>query len=552
VVADAGELRRFVTIREAARSNPEIVLPYSAWDRGADTDAALAVHLGRGHPTFAVGVVLSAWLREGDIAATERRVGEIISHWDLDRPGTRLVYEFEWEILGTVLEPGWYSGMSDWSFMLLLFSLWQETGNPSYRQLGDRLLALAVSPVAAGGTIWTSASGCWLSEYAWPDIREDQESAVLNGHQYALVAVGLLATTLQDAELTTLFDTCMAGMRARLGEYRQTGDWPAYMLNPLSVNMVDYLMLEIALFDSLGSLSTYESMAGEAEWRRSALARQFPVFGDASADDERIMFTQIGPPHPYNLDWGTVTFRCSDGVLDEEFVMDRQRDLSIPISDRGFVDAPTSLRLEQTRCTVSTTLFGPEFRIFEAEVLLDEAPPIASSVAGYRIASTLNMASWSTDRSFGVPLAEEPDDPSDPYAYLDAESRIVLEFDEPLRIEASDLFVVEVGSSARLPVSVTLHSETGDCFRYYPALERSPANAVLLSTLGFVGCGADVELSGLTLTFARTDLAQPVRVSVGRVIVFDSRLQMRRWFADTQATLPDDGGLPCDCELSSL
>jgi hypothetical protein len=36
------------------------------------------------------------------------------------------------------------------------------------------------------------------------------------------------------------------------------------------------------------------------------------------------------------------------------------------------------------------------------------------------------------------------------------------------------------------------------------------------------------------------------------VIVFDSRLQMRRWFADTQATLPDDGGLPCDCELSSL
>lgn len=538
-----GSLEAFDTVLEIHEEHPEILLPFSGWERPGETDELLTKSLEGEHPTSAVGVVLSSWLRDRDVAATEARVGRIVSHWNLDSPGNRLVYGFEWDIFGTILEPGWYSGMSDWSFLMLLVSLWQETDNEYYKDLADRLLEMATAPVPEGGTVWSSERGCWLSEYAWTGMREDQETAVLNGHQYALVALGVIASTTADASLERLFNHCVQGMLTRSAEFRSLTVWPYYMLNPRSVDTPDYAFYEASLFDSLASLTSYPEMIEEAEWRRSLLRRHFPVFGVAGSDGSRIMFTQIGPPHPYNLDWGVVTLECSDGRLTERFVMDRQRDKSLPIAERGFIDMPTGMNLDSARCTVSSTLFGPDFRIFDTEVEVLDPVSLESSEVAYSVGSTLNMASWSTETVFGVPLAKRSDGGADnPLAYLDAESRITIEFNEPLGVTADDLFVVEVTSSATVPIYVTLHGASVDCGRYYPPLERSDVNAVLLSTLGFKDCPSSLDLTGLTLTFYRSSLEQPVRVGVGRVIKFSDRLQMRQWFSEVQPYLPDDGG----------
>jgi hypothetical protein len=102
------------------------------------------------------------------------------------------------------------------------------------------------------------------------------------------------------------------------------------------------------------------------------------------------------------------------------------------------------------------------------------------------------------------------------------------------------MFVIEVGSDSALPLVVALHGEAGDCSRYYPPLVSAETNAILLSTLGFLECDSSQNLSGVTLTFIRSELESDATVEIGRVIVFDDRAQLKNWFDEIAPVLPEE------------
>ncbi|KAG1531253.1 hypothetical protein G6F50_016804 [Rhizopus delemar] len=75
---------------------------------------------------------------------------------------------------------------------LVLYAGWQQFGIERYRDEAIKSAKRSLVPPTEGGVLWRSPKGCWLSEYAWASMTQEQEFHVLNGHLYVARATARL------------------------------------------------------------------------------------------------------------------------------------------------------------------------------------------------------------------------------------------------------------------------------------------------------------------------------------------------------------------------
>lgn len=499
-----------------------------------DVDERFEDALGKSHPLFTVAAAFGQWLETRDEEAATARLDRIIDKWSLDEWGTRAEYGFAYKVGQEDLPPGWYSGMSDWVLPLFLIGVWQESGREDYKEIADRLVAQASRPISDGGTLWLDGDSCWISEYAWEGMSLEQESFVMNGHQFALTAMGVIAATTGDDQLKDLFSRCSRGIFDRSPKYRERANWPLYMLNPQSIDTRSYSIFEILTFDGLAALSDDQRFRDEADWRRQAFRATHPVNAVTSPTSGRdeLVLSLVAPPHPYDFDMYAVSVECTDGTSTRRFRTTKPRDVSLLPKERGLARGSLGdLDPAKAMCDVMSTRGDVKIPLFRTEVT--DARTVAAAAPAPHSVTTLNTeATESGAVRIDPPAADAGTD------YTALQSRITYSAKAPLSVSEGSVLGVTLGSGGERPTSLIVTSGKRTCQRYYPPVREHPRNALLFSPMGITGCEDLTTVDSVTVVFYRSGLEAPFEVEPGELFAFDSPAQLVNWIDATNPFLP--------------
>jgi len=513
------------------RDHPEIAATYLTFSNTNDEEL-FDEQVALGHPTFATGQALSAWLIESDTELAVRRAEKMIDTWNLRDANApaKLNYKFDYVVNGQTLPAEeWWSAMSDFSFPILLVGLWQETKNLEYKEIAERLVLQALKPVDEGGAVWPVGGNCWLSEYAWEGMTQSDELWVLNGAMYALVSLGLLSSSLDSEALSAAFSSCAHGTMTKFPDFLEDSAWPLYMLHEPTINQPHYVTFEITLLDALFRITGEEAFSDQATLRRGMLGRNYPIVGIRENQKNRIVFTQNAGPHPYLPDLRFTELTCTDSQIVQKFRLTSPR--ASPFSyEKAFLDEETDLNLEQTTCDVFETRSPEHYKVpimLNQPVLVSENfsadPFVPSSAEG-----TLNVNRIAA-RTFSLkPLGD-----ANPAKPTSAQSRINVTPDASinLRKDASHESLFGFTISADVDVNLRLVVFDGDlsCSRTYPSITAGEDNLVLLSLAGFKDCAEVNSVDSIRLVFPRASLDEPSAVEIGELMQFKDISQFRTY-----------------------
>ncbi|MDC9823041.1 D-glucuronyl C5-epimerase family protein [Devosia sp. ZB163] len=447
------------------------------------------------------------------------------------REGGQIVrwnYDFDYEDL----KSGWWSGMDGFATPLALYAASEVLEDVTLRTLALAALRQAIKSPTAGGSIWRDASGCWLSEFSWPNMSVNDEYFVLNGHLYGMQALYLLASATQDPELVEAYQCAVAGTRAKADAFNAIPDWSLYMLNEASVSPPHYVIFESVQLSSLAAL-TGEKLFTEMQLvRQRDLALQYPVH---AMDDGKLLFSHVGAPHPYLLDTYPVSLECKlpNGELwrTESNFPHRQGEEFLK---RAFIvatpPAPPSSCKAISDNGVQATLF--------------EMPPLPERRDQHAtLTPTVSVAFDAVaidDRTVTVaPLFSAA---ADPAHYTSTRANIALETEIP--ISTTSLFGIEVSPSRDIAIGITVEDDHGTrATRYYPGLRAGETSLVLLSKVGFPKYESLTDrLSKLTI-HVWTDPENlpdqgPFEMELGNVVTFGNTLALYRYLVDSGSVVP--------------
>src|SRR5690606_5663085 len=123
--------------------------------------------LDKGDPMRLSTYIFRDFYNRKNVDMTESMIDSVIDKWDL-KQSQRLDYTFPHGNLG----PGWWSGMDNLLFPMLLIAFNQEKPNQEYLNLAKAMLTNAIKTPEEGGVLWhISSGGCWLSEYSWKEMK---------------------------------------------------------------------------------------------------------------------------------------------------------------------------------------------------------------------------------------------------------------------------------------------------------------------------------------------------------------------------------------------
>ncbi|WP_170297211.1 D-glucuronyl C5-epimerase family protein [Georgenia thermotolerans] len=487
------------------------------------------------HPTYAVAAVLGSWFRTGETATAKARTEQIIARWGIRDGATRLDYGFEYTLNGEHVEAGWWSGMSDWTFPLLLTALAQETGDDEYAHLRDSMVENALKPVEEGGTLWNEDNGCWISEYAWSGMDRNQESHVLNGHQYALVAMGMIAASTDDSELAKVFQDCSANTVAKLPEFWGNDVWPSYMLHRRTINQPHYAVFEISLFEALARLSGDARYLEAIKERQDAFARTYPVTGVVSDEGSRLIFTQMAGPHPYLRDIYTAQLECSDGDTSESFELPGR---GLRLED-SILNEATSLDLADTTCSIWSNNGKSTPTLISRNQRIQLASDGGATRLSYEFGMERNIE-WEGKWAFTVsPLEIDSEENDGTRRTHQSAVQLNLEGLLPTTAESGALaqFGVQLTPSAAVNAQIRVISGETICQRNYPNLAGGASNLVLLSVAGFDDCAVD-SINSIEVIFSRVGIDAPVTITGVEVFGFPDTEALRVHLEDSGAVIP--------------
>lgn len=508
------------------QSKTEVLLPFIWLQAGSDnSETAFRTQLEHGNPLQITTRLIQDWTSNRALNRTGQRIRAVVEKWQLDEEGGRLSYSFDYG----KLKAGWYSGMDSWSFPLLLVGLWQETGRIEYRSLAEKLIREVARDVEAGGTVWRSSEGCWFSEYAWDGMSRKDEYQVLNGHLYALQAVHMLATALNNSELAQLYRCGVQATKKNSVRFLGDGVWPLYMLNPRTIDPTHYVIYETMQFDALYLLDPDPFFREQAAARRAVLERHFPVYARKVDDGYALTFSAVGAPHPYAIDTYALELECSDGRQLERHSLPHPTDTKKPVIARAMLDVPTILNPSATRCRVTSDYVGRRFMLYDAPVqVLSRASQPGIDV---RFSRDALFDAWSPDgRDIVVDPSRRHNPPDTPDTYLDTQGRLVLTPNTPIQFGPEDLLGFEFDADGPLQLGVTIHSQGRDFFRYYPATRAGNRTLILLSPLGFDDGAHIASVDRVTFFFYTDNQAGPVTLTPRSLTVFRNGVELHEFF----------------------
>lgn len=524
---DAGNSNDQMDARDRIFSlHEEVLKPFEWFFSDFDnSEAGFQAQLDYGDPFRVTTLLIRDWLARRDLATTDARIDKVIAKWRLDQPGSKLSYTFAYG----QLPAGWWSGMDSWSFPMLLVGLWQETGVARYKEIADRLISIASKDVSQGGVVWRTADGCWLSEYAWDGMTQDDEFYVLNGHLYALQAIRMIANATHDPGLDLLYQCGVRGTKARADQFRIGTDWLRYMLTPSTINQTHYVIFETMQFDALSRLDPDPFFASEADIRRGFLKRYYPVHSRSTPSGTRISMSAIGAPHPYSVDTYALHLRCTDGMRSEEFAIANPTDTATPIWQHAFLDAATALDPEKAKCRVESQYVGMKHFLYEAPVARATGSESGPITIDFSLGALLD-AYVTGPRSATIDPERRATQDNEPLSYLDTQGRVVLTPGSVASWQADQFIGIEFNGDSALSTGVTVQSNGAEFFRYYPKTLVGQKALILLSPVGFDGGNAITNLEKLTIFVYTDKQVAPASMASIRLLKFENQVQLFEYF----------------------
>ncbi len=267
------------------------------------------------------------------------------------------------------LKAGWWSGMANAAIMLGL-TYADEVYETENNILVEKLIKNLTTDYTKGGSLKTiDDESSWVFEYAWPKMNGSSFKSVLNGFMFTLVCIETTNQLKPNPILEDLFKKGLNGLKSEINQYYfDNYDWTKYSLIP-SIEAPHYSIYVIMLLESLNETSKEEWLVLNLQKRREILKNSYRI--DISEHEKHtILFSQIGPPHPYWLDIYPIKIRLNfeDGQIIEKIAFP-PRDFSNPISARGFLRCQlTSKELEElTSLLVIADYSGLEQVIYSIE-----------------------------------------------------------------------------------------------------------------------------------------------------------------------------------------
>lgn len=499
-------------------------------------------YLEGGHPLKAVMRTFSLLYHGGDSGNPNkferdgylRRARSIIDYllveWEPAQRGgggVRLGYGFEYR--GNA--PGWWSGMVDAQFALILEVAAEYFGDEDYRTAMKASLHRVLKSPGEGGITWSGESGCWFSEYAWPNIKQDEEYYVLNGHLYALQALLMLYDLYPDPSLEKALDCAQRGTIAKGEEFFPgDGKWPLYMLDEPTINMVHYVIFEASQFDALAALTGNPEYTKQADRRRSVLAEQYPVvWWRDDGGRIRLLFSLLGAPNPYGADTFAVEITCSlaDGspvVFSER----RPLDKTVPFGERSFAVAMADTLPD--KCSVVSHDEGDT-------MLMHASQPVelrSGSLRAEKVKSVVPCCDVRFDEAeeglvIDPAVSARPDTPGH---YLNNQGRVSWDFSA----KRGEVWVigVEVFPGENIKAGVMFSCNGTTSFRYAPKLTGGKENLILLHWLGFPKSDDLVCIDRVTFFVftSGVETEEPISLRIGRTLAFANRRQLQEFLLE--------------------
>ena len=243
--------------------------------------------------------------RNEALAAIEK----IVQRWDLHKKS-----HTDYGYAHSDLEAGWWSSMDMLLLPLLMITAGLDTNNDRFISIGDRLLSRALMSPKEGGSLWPEPradEGCWFSEYSWDGMTRAQEYYVLNGHLFSLTALYLIHRVRPTLKTEAVIKCAVRGTKSLADKFTGSRSWPLYMINPETINPPHYLIYESIQFEDLYKLTSDVFFKDQGLIRKRVLEKYYPIFlKDDVALGRSLIFSLLGPPHPYTEDLFRVSIEC--------------------------------------------------------------------------------------------------------------------------------------------------------------------------------------------------------------------------------------------------
>lgn len=455
-----------------------------------------------------------------NVARAERLIEAVIREWNLYE-----TYKLNYKIQHGKLNPGWWSGMEGFAFPMLLVAVSQVAGDDKYLALANKMLDQMLKTPKNGGVMW-EAGGCWLSEYAWEGMNEEDEYYVLNGNLFALEALKILADALNRVDLKNAYQCVLQGTKNRASEFLEEGEpWSLYMVHPPTINQVHYVIFEAMQFANLYALTGDIFFERQAELRRRILRERYPIYSIGEEGNERIFFSMMGAPHPYSLDTYGIRIVCeSPGREERIFEQFSQFDENKPLENRIFIDEKMNFD-QNTVCSVNARSVGMEFLLYKTSNFIKIKNETAPEVLKYDADASLD-GYMVGERELIVDPARVS---SETQEYLNTQARINYRF-ESTDLTNDSLLGFELRPDRDLAVGIQLSDGPNSVFRYYPRLKANRKNIILLSKLGFDGgrrLGRVTDAIIFVYTHEQKDKAV---VGLGDVLLFNDQSSLQPYF----------------------
>lgn len=439
----------------------------------------------------------------------------------LNGHGARWFYGFDYE----GIKAPWWSGMDSFFGPMTLYAGYQATGDIRYREAAIASAKLALRSPTDGGVLWKTEKGCWISEYTWRGMSENDEFFVLNGHLWGLQALYMLADASGDQELKDAYACARKGTFARESEfYNKSKTWTWYQLNPKVINPTHYNIIEMAQFRAMHLLTGDPEYKVSEDARGEVFRRGYPISLYKDRDGAlAVFFSMIGPPHPYWTDTYPVSVRCI--VNGKEISARGERHYTRdPLDQRLFIQ--TQVTSTPTNCRISI------HSNVEVPVYTETSFPVVSNAEPTRtsLSPTVELdARSSVDGRIVIsPAFKIFPDRNDA---ANDEARITLPV--PSNYSNGDILALVLRSEKKVQLGMFLEDEGGNrSSRYYPDLPESRDSLIMLHELGFDGNdGLTSRPKSLTLRIYTSGLDHDFNLEVLDYRVIDNGLEMKHFLS---------------------
>lgn len=405
---------------------------------------------------------------------------------------------------------GWYSAMDFASMALAAMALSEATEDPGFMATGKNYIDQMIKPVDAGGTIHdTGPFQCWLAEFVWPGIKDEEQTNVLNGFFYALQALLIYAQSFPDREEYRVSYECA------LDSYKQNADlffyekdpWLYYMLSPLTPNQAHYLIYETNQLDALYEIDPDPFYRQQSDQRRAIFQDHFPVF----ISGDKFYFSKVGVPHPFRIDIYGIRFEFFDasGNLLEEFAPNPQGNIMTGELPSGAVSVGVTSFSGSSAIRMYAGRLVP-LPEFEYKKLAYQAQPIFDLVEENGL---LRLYPAASEQNHG---------------------RLILTLDEPVAKAELESFLIDVEFSEPTFWSIGFYDKNEqEIFRYLPPAAGPGRTLLPLSLKGFDKYDSThEEIHKAMIYFYTHNLNSAVELKLNQLVSFRNFVHLQT-FADS-------------------